>query len=251
MKKTYILFALALPLLSACSDNDPKSDDKDKVETITFEDCEFPANQLYNIESGQTVTFSEDGADFTCTEYYSYFGGAVISSRHRVPTDGIGIPYGVSAAVDAENGGAGNSEKFCCIVSDRFIEQQKNVGPEFSFADGVERIIKQLELTNSTQMYQFFKYGFYSNAGLASGESAILHINGFNAAGNKVGEKELTLAKGTADGVEMVDKWTVIDLTDLGAVNKVSFSLETGSWTIPNGGSWSVCIDNIQLLKNE
>lgn len=251
MKKSVLMLLPLAAFAAGCSDDDPNPIPEPKVDVINFETCEFPGRQSNNCVKGEITTYTELGADFTNVEYYSYFGGAIVSSGMSISTDGNGIPKQICVALDAEKAGADGSEKYGFFVYDSFIAQTKKIIPLINFTDGSEHEILSAYFMNSTQMDQFFKYGFYSNPGLSEGDYVTITIKGADAQGNETGSVEILLAD-FRDGKEFImSQWTETDLQALGKVNKISFEIDTHGWVIPNGGSWSICADNITFKAEE
>lgn len=250
MKKSYLMLLPLAILATGCSD-DPTPNPTPKTDVIDFETCVFPERQSNNRVAGQTTTYTELGAEFINTEYVSYFGGAIVSSGMAISSNGDGIPKLMCVALDDDAPGAEGSDKYGFFVYDKFIASTKNILPEFSFTEGEEHEILSAYFMNSTQMDQFFRYGFYSNPGLTDGDYVTVTATGTDALGNQTGSVEIILADFREGQNFILGKWTQTDLSTLGKVNKVSFEIDTHGWIIPNGGSWSVCVDMITFTAEE
>lgn len=253
MKKPllFVLPMLAIGLVS-CSDDDPAK--AIEYETITFEDCEFPEGKLTNIvtsSTGSTGEYVELGAKFAFKDMYSMDGGDVVSSQAAISESGTPKANAVALPADTEHPGADGSDKFV-VLNKNSSSLFNDFPPEFSFESGVERQIVSLDLMNSTMMYQYMKYGFYSYAPLAAGDWCEVTFTGYDAEGAETGT--VTVAVGDyRDGKEYImEEWTTVDLTPLGKVNKVAVAMNwSDTWNKPSSGNWAVCADNIKMIKEE
>ena len=244
MKKVLLL---ALPLMASivsCSDDDGPS--APVYEVITFESCEFAEGKTNNV-SGSTGEYKELDATFAWKDYYTMVGGDVVSSLAMISEAGTPTATSVALPEGTEHAGADGSDKFLVLLNDNYV---KDFLPEFSFAPGMERQIVSLQIMNSTAMYQYMKYGYYSYAPMAAGDYCDATITGYDAQGNETAAVTVTLAD-FRDGKEFImEQWTEIDLTALGAVNKVAFALTwPDSWSKPSPKNYSVCIRQREVLK--
>lgn len=239
---------LAIGFVS-CSDDDPAK--AIEYETITFEDCEFPEGKLTNIVANTTGEYVELGAKFAFKDVYSMDSGDVVSSQAVISESGTPKANAVALPADTEHPGADGSDKFVVFNTNSY-SALKDFLPEFSFEDGVERQIVSIDLMNSTMMYQYMKFGFYSYTPLADGDWCEVTFTGYDAEGAETGT--VTVAVGDyRDGKEYImDEWTTVDLTPLGKVNKVGVKMTwSDTWTKPSSGNWAVCADNIKMVKEE
>lgn len=262
MKK---LWMLALPLVACafagCSDDDDEPQDPNQgggtetpvppveYETITFEDCEYPEGKLSNFED-QTGDFeyTEHGATFKVNKYYGYATGAGVSSKALISESGSPKSGCVALAADTEHPGASGSDKFCYIGWTKSYAAKSPQG--FQFEEGVERSIVSLEIMNSTEMYQYAKYGYYSKPALPEGGNVTATFTGYNAEGEETGNVAVLLADYSSEELALISEWTEVNLESLGKINKLAVAITwSDEWTPGYGSSSSVCLDNIKFIK--
>ncbi len=118
--------------------------------------------------------------------------------------------------------------------------------------------LKSIEITNSTLGYYLLKIGndnFERMGGSSSSDPDWykVTITGLNATGGVTGELEFFLADFRFDNNKkdyIIKQWTEVDLSELGAVNKVQFKLSSsrkdneGNMVTPG----YFCIDNLKIL---
>ena len=283
--KKILLYALCIPALIAavaCSDDSDEmtpgggtdngvevpdegdngdnegdnSDDGDKtpeprIETISFEACEFNAGKTDNSDTSNVVTtYEEFGASFSYKNFYSSIGGVVIGSLSDTSENADSKPSWVRVYGDkeAETHGADGTAKFAAFCFNKYVS---DLDMSFAFAEGVAKKIVSAKVNNSAALYQYMKYGYYSNAGLVEGEYCDIIFTGYDAEGNETGTARFTLGD-YRDGKEYVcSEWTTVDLTALGEVNKVVLTVDaqTESTVVgtENSSEFSVCVDEIQF----
>ncbi len=89
--KKISFFALAACALAfnACNGDDTPDTPKTRIETISFEDCEFAANKSDNTGAyNEEIAYEEFGAAFAHWNYYNMYGGAVIGGSADTSADG-------------------------------------------------------------------------------------------------------------------------------------------------------------------
>ena len=251
MKKIW-LYALCVPALvaAACSDDDNGDNTpKTRIETISFEACEFNAGKTDNSDtSDEVTTYEEFGATFAYKNYYGMISGVVVGSAADTSDNGSAMPSMLKVNGDktAEVNGADGTAKFAVFCVNKYVE---NLDMSFSFGQGVTRKIVSAQVNNSVALYQYMKYGRYSSAGLAEGEYCDIVFTGYDAEGNQTGTATFSLGD-YRDGKEYVcADWTLVDLTALGEVNKVVLTVdaknESGLISTTSSSGFSVCVDEI------
>lgn len=258
--KKILLYALCVPALTAaaCSDDSNENNTpKTRIETISFEECEFDAGKTDNSNKSNNtiVTYEEFGASFSFKNYYTMIGGVVIGSAADTSENGDSMPsmQKVNGDKTAETHGADGTAKFAVFNLHKNV---KDLDMSFSFAEGVTKKIVSAQVNNSAALYQYMKYGRYSSAGLVEGEYCDIIFTGYDAEGNETGTALFSLGD-YRDGKEFVcTEWTTVDLTALGEVNKVVLTAnivnasELISTTSSSG--FSVCVDEIAFeVPNE
>ena len=97
--------------------------------------------------------------------------------------------------------------------------------PALTFADGAERVIDHMYVTNTTYALNCYIDGNGLTAKIGDDDWVKLVATGYNVTGTKTGETSIYLCNGP-DNIVM--DWTKWDLSGLGKINKVTFNV-TGS----------------------
>lgn len=247
MKK---ILLMALPLMAAgfvsCSDDDEPVKGPE-YEVITFSDCEFATGKTNNVVSGGG-SYSELGATFAYEEMYTMISGAVVSDLASVPTVKDQTPKALAVALEPTEGDA---NKFGVLTLYSYVSGD-NSEPAFSFADGEEREVVSIDVMNSTEMYQYMTIGWYSYAPMADGDWCVATFTGYDAQGAETGSVDVTLADFRNGQSEVISDWTTVDMTALGKVNKIGMTMKwSDTWSKPSASNYSVCIDNVKMIKAE
>lgn len=237
-----LVLAVATFAFASCgkTEGEPNLDLAPESGTVTFEAAQLPSvgyliNSAY-VEKGITFHHNYDQKNES-------WDGFAVSNKTDKTTAGYGNMYSVYG-----DGGADNSAKFG--VASLFG------ATAFSFAGKSERIVDHVYITNSTYAYLAIKDGndggFGGVTAFAKGDWFRLTINGYDAKGTETGEETLYLADYRGDEPFILQEWKKVDLTGLGEVNKVTFSLhssDTGDYGINTPASF--CIDNISYARAE
>ncbi len=131
--------------------------------------------------------------------------------------------------------------------------------PSITFEDGQNHRLKSIEINNTTFGVFLLKHGNDSFQRMGYPVSTDpdwfkVTITGIDASGTIVNRQDFFLADYRFDNKKrdyIVDSWTSVDLTSLGAVNQLQFSLssnktnESGEMITPE----TFCIDNIKVLN--
>ena len=256
MKKTLLL--LPLLVLAACSS---KNEPEKIYYTIAFEDISFDAGKHNNYPSDSgTAAYSEFGADFEVTNYYTQTGGILVADNCEKPV--IDSEYYHNASdkcvvnndyVKPEKGenekaeyGADGSANYSVWAYNSYVS--KDV-PQFSFTTGVTRKIVSLKVNNVAQYWQRMKIGFYSKPGLSDGDYFEAVFTGYDEAGNETASVVVPMADFRDGRTFLMESWTEVDLSALGNVNKVGLtaSYSTAFSELFTGESYAVCVDNIKF----
>lgn len=97
--------------------------------------------------------------------------------------------------------------------------------PALTFADGAERVIDHMYVTNTTYALNCYIDGNGLTAKIGDDDWVKLVATGYDAGGTKTGETFIYLCNGPDN---IVKDWTKWDLSGLGKINKVTFNV-TGS----------------------
>jgi hypothetical protein len=231
---------LSILLFFSCS---KKETETVEVKTIDFENLN-PGNQLY--WNGTDLSGSFVSGDMTfpnnySTEYFSWDSFAY-SQKADVSTPGYGNQYSV---FDAANGSNRFAIYYPPFVSDSYA----------SFPAGIEKRMRSIDVCNSTYAALSMRDGdnYAKKFGGISGNDQDwfkMTVIGYNAAGDSIGAVNFYLAdyrfsNNASDYI--INKWTPVDLTSLGQVNKITFRFSsTDNGTYGMNTPAIVCLDNIK-----
>jgi hypothetical protein len=192
------------------------------VGTATFDDVTLGAGGYWQGEEGYNEMYS-GGWEFT--NYYSsyYWGGFTASNRTDLTQSGLDAQY---TAITA--GGYNGSAQYG--VAYTFGSQT-----DVYTADGTTQTVTGCYVTNNLWAYQSIVNGDATSTpfGGTSGNDPDwfkLTATGKNASGQTIGTLDFYLADYRFDNNEedyVVDTWEWFDLSSLGAVHTISFSLSS------------------------
>ena len=235
------------------------------LRTLTFEDEDalFSPYELY--QGAEIKTWSDlvdnpqYGGPLTYTDYmtdtYRWYDEGNTELYHEFSTPYWGGGHALSnyAMADYQNlpegyygwyelqlttpmGGNNGSNNFCVHNGyvDFFNSQiYEAIMQGFAFADGVERVVDHMYVTNTNYVLNSLTYGDGFNA--PASESTVLKVvaYGFNANDELVGETELTLCDGSSN---ILNEWKKWDLSSLGKVARVAFNFSASEDQIGSYG---------------
>ncbi len=251
MKQLGILAGLlcAGMAFTACESNDSDFNpvtDIETAQTVTFEgsywNALIDAPQYYGSQ-----LYGSDAKDYywcdEATQLCGYMsnawggvygfseGGSAISNYIDENTDEV-RSYDVQLSVPVKNG----SNNFVVVYCDAGMK----------FADKKARVIKSMDIIGTTYFLSVAKNGNdYAKPLTSVGDFCNVEITGYNDQ-QVTGKLEIALAK---DG-GFLDKWYTTDMTALGAVDSLSFTMNGSD----NQGGWLntpayFAIDNVVVKK--
>ena len=241
MRNQFIAIVLGLLVFTSC-----KKEEGDLVEakTVDFESLTLGSTSYWNGSDG-TGEFNSSDIKFqnNYNVAYSSWDGFVYSQKADINTSDYSNQYSV---FDGTNG----TNKFAIYYppygQDAFA----------SFPVGSEHTIKSASVCNSTYTALTMKNGdpsFAKKFGGTTGNDKDwfkMTVIGFNAAGDSVKSVDFFLADYRFDDNSkdyIINKWTTVDLSSLGKINKMTFrftSTDNGIWGM-NTPAY-VCLDNIK-----
>lgn len=182
-----------------------------------------------------------------------YNGGLAVSQWNDKKTAGYMNQCSVYYGTDgAKNGGAGDSKTFVMGYYSAYSEAYGESGSYMYFQDGLDNyVVDHAYFTNSTNAALSMEYGD-SFAKVFSYEDADwfkLTITGENSEGVTTGTVEVYLADfRTAGAPGILKEWKYVDLTPLGKVSKIKFSMSSsdGQGIAMNTPAY-FCMDNIAI----
>jgi hypothetical protein len=238
--KIQIVIAL-LVFLSVTSCNKEKSGDA-KIHTIDFEALST-GDQGYWNGSDLSGSFIVPNMTFDnqYSAQYSSWQGFSYSQKADVATSGFANLYSV---FDTNNG----TNKFA-------LYYQPYSGDTYAhFFQGMEYQLRSVKVCNSTYAALSMKNGdaFAKKFGGVSGNDKDwfkMTVIGYNAAGDSVHSVDFYLADYRFDDNSkdyILNKWTTVDLTALGKVNKITFRFSsTDVGTFGMNTPAITCIDDL------
>jgi hypothetical protein len=241
INKFLLLLVISSALFVSCEKEEegPSSE----LITINFEDLTVGAEGYWNGSDG-SGSF-QSGELSLVNNYNSDWGtwdGFAFSSKYDTETAGFGNQYSV---FNTENGDNSFTVFFPSYAEDVFA----------TFEDGAEYDIKSIMLCNNTYAALSMQDGddYSKKFGGESGEEEDyfkVTISGYDAVGELQGTVDFYLAdfrKSNSSDDYIIDEWTMVDLSSLGKINKLTFSFESsdvGDWGI-NTPTY-VCVDNLE-----
>ena len=199
-----------------------------EIATADFEDVELSAQGYWTPAQEGEAQMMSHGWIFS-NYYSSYFwGGFTASNRTDTSQDGLDAQY---TAITGEGHNGSSNYAVAYTYGSR---------TEITAADGLAHTVTGCYVTNNLWAYNHMLYGEY---GLVFGGSDgtapdyfVLHATGKDSNGTTTGTLDFYLADYRSDNSEddyILNTWEWFDLSSLGEVASISFSLES---TIGNGG---------------
>ena len=231
--KKYLYLAAALlagtTLFTSCSNDD----DEEKVElrTLTFETSAFDA-LIDNPQYGGKLLYGENAVipDYSWTDTdntllsgclsktwggtYGFAEGGVAVSNYIDANIKEHANYQNQLAIPATNG----SKNFAVVFCDASI----------SFSDSISRVIRAMQVSPTTYELGCITYGDGYAASLAESGELTVDIEGFNGA-TSTGHVKVDMAKGG----NLLTTWKTVDLTSLGKVTKLAFTMTGTDYSNP------------------
>lgn len=254
----------------ALSDNEFVDTD---THTITFDEEYYNNHIAANIASGKYYTnlvsqnYSEywvdpvtklstkkpEGENINSDYVYPFF----VSSYNSSSLDGEFGSYsydlfvynaGAPTGVNIDGGGHDGSNNFLVgngyRDTDEYVMYSGDKRPILYFADNKPRVIKSVWVNYTTYFLNVVKNGNGMSSSLDG--DCILTVTGYDAAGRESAEVEMIFARKDY----LLDGWTKLDLSRLGAVAMVRFNLSGGA---NNGFGFSLpayyAIDDITVVQ--
>ncbi|MBQ2424194.1 MAG: DUF4465 domain-containing protein [Alistipes sp.] len=187
---------------------------------------QYGGDMLYSMNGGTYYWYDQGNTELAHSCIIPYWTGGQALSNYAI-ADFTSLPDGYYGWYELQLatpiGGHGGSANFC--VHNGYVDSY-NTGvydaqmQGFEFADGVERVVDHMYVTNTCYVLNSLTVG--DGFAPPAIDSSLFKIvaYGYNSAEQLVGSAELVLCEGTVPVVEWV-KW---DLSPLGKVAKIAFN---------------------------
>ncbi len=218
-----MVFAVATPLVA---------------KTVDLEDLTLEAENYWNGSDG-SGGFESRGVMFN-NNYNAEFGswdGFAYSNRTDTTLEGFDAQYNAIAG-----GGAEGSDIYAVAYVSTFAETP----PTITFTEGQR--LDGVYLTNSNYTYYSMRDGDAFAKQFTEEDWFKVTITGIDMAGQETGTIEFKLA----DGTDIINEWTWVDLSSLGTVEKLTFSLsstDVGDWGMNTPAYF--CLDQIKIDQDD
>lgn len=191
-----------------------------------IDDAQYNGTLTYDMTGGIYTWYDEGNTELThsfATPYWT--GGHAISNY--VITDYHTLPEGYYGWYELQFsnpiGGHNGSANFC--VHNGYVDDVNNQiynasCPYIAFADGVERVVDHMYVTNINYVLNSLTYGDGFNQPATSETFVKIMAYGYDADDNNTGVAEFYLCR---DGIS-VDTWEKFDLSTLGKVARIEFN---------------------------
>jgi len=250
MKKIYFMAMLLFAgfAFTSCDEDDeldPVEVD-DNTLTLTFEGSYFDA-LIDSPQYGGTLLYGENAKNYSWTDATTQLSGGMTNAwggQYGFAEGGVAISnyidaniseartYNEQLAVPVSNGSKNFAVVYC--------------GASISFADGSAHVINSMDIIPTTYLLGVIKNGDgYAKALSEAGDYCKVIITGYNGE-SKVGEVELMVA---LEG-GFLTKWFETDLTSLGKVTKLEFSMasnDVSDWGMKAPTYFA--FDNVEIQK--
>jgi hypothetical protein len=233
MKKIYSLLLLTVVILCSCDSNDDNSSviDSSTVVLNLQGKLSAPENEFIGVYKGDpAVTYSYKNQFVDQTGYFVFdnytsknitFGGGF---TYINKTDKTTAGFTNNSAIT----GTGKLSATYMTVNPSAFATDK-----FHFAGNQSHTVKGMYVTNSTFAYLSMQNGDDTAKKFVAGDWFKLTVIGLDEKGNTTGTVDFYLADYRDGKKIMVDQWTWLDLSTLGKVAEVKFSMsssDTGKW---------------------
>ena len=121
-----------------------------------------------------------------------------------------------------KGGGHNGSDNF--LVGFGNADETRDNRPTLEFADGKARTVKGCYVNSTCYILNIMRNGKPLSPALSDEDEVFIYATGYDAAGAETGKVSLSFAKKD----KMIDTWTAWDLSSLGEVTKIRFSISGG-----------------------
>lgn len=259
MKQMTILLLALLALTATSCDRDEAESGAPQSAILTFEDSDYQGTGNYLGEADWSSLVADDEAadellygevpyqsssdycwyDEGNTELYhslpenfgmrSYAGGGIAISNHLLNTSEA-VTYQNQLSIPLNGGHSGDNFAVCYI--DNTVGTADEHLPTLHFKDGRARVVKSMWVTLTSYTRSVITLGGFGATPFGEGDYLKIIAIGLKADGT-TSRCEFSLAEGT----EYLAEWAQWDLSSLGAVIAIRFSMDEAQRTSYDGGN--------------
>lgn len=224
-----ILLSVAAMVAMAC---DPDDGDKIKTETVTFSNAMIFENGYMD-----KMSYTEEPWTFenNTTEYS--WNGFAFSTLNDTKTAGYENQYSVFSTATPTT------------FAIAYYEAYMNTPAVFRVCDGQVRNLLTIDVCNATYPALAMRDGSNFSRKFTSGDWFKVIFTGYDVYGKASGTVEFYAADYRNGKTYICSEWTKVDLSALGAVQKVEITMDssdTGDWGINT--PCYICLDNLVYI---
>ena len=269
MKKFYSFALLALTMgfvfVSCDKDKDDPQEDKSAKAIHSLPVSSIDAVTVDNVKSYTLSLSLKDNQYYLATDTTNKVGYyfkdnieiAPFVINHTFSASGFGEGFTFSSCSDATTPGYTNLSAITKkgVSTNTYLISNSgawNTTPsEISFVEGKSFLAKEIYVTNATYAYLAIKDQNDGNQSplvkqWTDDDEFILTITGYSN-GQPTGSIEISLA----DGMDILNTWKKVDLSELGYVTSIGFSVsstDTGDWGMNTPAYF--CIDQLKVVEH-
>lgn len=235
--KFFLSVAIVALSFTACTTESPVPDSFTVSTLVDFENVKLNSDSIWNGSDG-SGSFTTKVATFNNNYNSAWFSwsGFACSAKKDTKTSGYTNQYSVSAG-----SGALGSKQFALTYGTATLLCDSNVYGNFS--------IKSLMLTNSTYTYLDMQNGSAYSKKFVAGDWYKITITGY-LNNTKTSAVDYYLADFRNGKTLLSNTWTKVDVSALGKVNKVVFTLDSSDkGTYGMNTPAYACVDNIEFTQ--
>ena len=206
---------------------------------INFEDVDLKGEQYYKGADGAGLFVASDVFSFLTTydAEYDYWEGFAVSATTGSDFNGYGTPSEFNSCI----GGGMESRQFAVGYFSQYNHMMSGECPQIYATKPYKP--EYLYVNNAAYAYQSMLHGDAYAKKFTEDDYFVLTITGRTLEGDETGHVDVYLAK---DG-KIMNEWTKVDLSELGAVDHLDFSMDSSdqSYGFINTPTY-FCMDNMK-----
>ena len=224
-----MLLAVAAMVAAACN---PDNGEDIKTETVTFSNAMIFENGYMD-----QMSYTEEPWIFVNNSAEYWWNGFAFSTLNDTTTAGYENQYSVFNTATPTT------------FAVAFYEVYSNTPAVFRVCDGQVRRLRTVDVCNATYPALAIRNGSNFSRKFTSGDWFKVIFTGYDVYGQKSGVVEFYAADYRNGKSYICSEWTKVDLSTLGAVQKVEITMDssdTGEWGINT--PCYICLDNLVYI---